>query len=173
VNEPRGFRCSQCGEWHEGLPLAYGPEAPVYWYGLTADERASRFVLESDYAVLDGQHFFVRGALRIPIHGHDKPFTWVAWVSLSPENYARFVGHPAASSAPVGAPMFGWLSSELEGYPSTVNLKANVHQLPQGQRPIIELEPTDHPLAVEQREGITWQRVQEIAQVVLHATAGA
>jgi hypothetical protein len=31
-----------------------------------------------------------------------------------------------------------------------------------------ELEPTDHPLAVEQREGITIQRVREFAELLLH-----
>jgi hypothetical protein len=30
------------------------------------------------------------------------------------------------------------------------------------------LEHTDHPLAIEQRNGITMQRVQEIAECVLH-----
>ena len=33
---------------------------------------------------------------------------------------------------------------------------------------MIELEPTDHPLAVEQREGITLARVIEFAERVLH-----
>ncbi len=33
---------------------------------------------------------------------------------------------------------------------------------------LIELEPTDHPLAVEQRVGITLARVQEIAETLLH-----
>jgi hypothetical protein len=35
-------------------------------------------------------------------------------------------------------------------------------------RPFIELEPTDHPLAIEQRTGISWERVREIAELVLH-----
>lgn len=39
---------------------------------------------------------------------------------------------------------------------------------PDGPRPFIELEPTDHPLAVEQRTGITQDRVREIAEAVLH-----
>ncbi|WP_308294565.1 hypothetical protein [Streptomyces sp. RKAG290] len=38
-----------------------------------------------------------------------------------------------------------------------------------GRRPLIELEPTDHPLAVEQRNGITLDRVREIAEAVQHA----
>jgi hypothetical protein len=32
----------------------------------------------------------------------------------------------------------------------------------------VELEPTDHPLAVEQREGISEARAREIAESVLH-----
>ncbi|WP_412543093.1 DUF2199 domain-containing protein [Longispora sp. K20-0274] len=66
-------------------------------------------------------------------------------------------------------PYFGWLSTELGLYtPSTINLKTNLHTRPVGQRPLIELEPTDHPLAVEQRCGITRARVQEFAESLLH-----
>jgi hypothetical protein len=43
-----------------------------------------------------------------------------------------------------------------------------VHTQPIGSRPLIELEPTDHPLAIEQRQGITLARVQEIAGLLLH-----
>jgi hypothetical protein len=35
-------------------------------------------------------------------------------------------------------------------------------------RGLVELEPTDHPLAVEQREGITFARVPQIAERMLH-----
>jgi hypothetical protein len=33
--------------------------------------------------------------------------------------------------------------------------------------PYVELEPTDHPLAIEQREGVTLARVVEIAEALL------
>ena len=63
----------------------------------------------------------------------------------------------------------GELSTTLPLYvPPTLNLKTHVHTRPVGVRPLIELEPTDHPLAVEQREGITTQRVEEIAAQLLH-----
>jgi hypothetical protein len=48
-------------------------------------------------------------------------------------------------------------------------LKTNVHTREVGVRPLVELEPTDHPLAVEQRDGIAMARVQEIAELNLHA----
>jgi hypothetical protein len=33
---------------------------------------------------------------------------------------------------------------------------------------MVELEPTDHPLPVEQRQGITMARVQALAELLLH-----
>ena len=66
-------------------------------------------------------------------------------------------------------PYFGWLSTELPLYqPSTLLLKTHVHARPVGQRPLIELEPTEHPPAVEQRTGITLARVQQIAETLIH-----
>jgi hypothetical protein len=63
---------------------------------------------------------------------------------------------------------FGWVSTTLPCYLDTLNLKAMVHTRPVGQRPYIELEPTDHPLAMEQRNGIDLARVQEIAELLMH-----
>ncbi|APZ93323.1 hypothetical protein Fuma_02940 [Fuerstiella marisgermanici] len=53
-------------------------------------------------------------------------------------------------------------------YPDTFLLKTHVHTRTLGLRPFVELEPTDHPLAVEQREAITMDRVREIAEALLH-----
>ena len=37
-----------------------------------------------------------------------------------------------------------------------------------GRRPLIELHPADHPLVAEQQNGITMERVREIATEALH-----
>lgn len=68
-------------------------------------------------------------------------------------------------------PYFGWLCNRLPGYPETLSLKTNVHTRSVGIRPFIELEPTEHPLAVEQRDGITMTRVIEIAEMAMHHNA--
>jgi len=39
-----------------------------------------------------------------------------------------------------------------------------------GTRPLVELELTDHPLAVDQRDGIEQARLQEIVIGLLHQT---
>ncbi|WP_313622718.1 DUF2199 domain-containing protein [Achromobacter sp.] len=52
-------------------------------------------------------------------------------------------------------------------------MKTHVHLRDDGIRPYIELEPTSHPLAVEQRNGITIDRVAEIYALLVHGRAGA
>jgi hypothetical protein len=43
-----------------------------------------------------------------------------------------------------------------------VELKAFLNHRRPGWRPLVELEATDHPLSVEQREGIPVARVREL-----------
>lgn len=162
------FTCSCCGEMHEELPFAYGADAPVYWHAIPEAERNDRATLDGDLCVIDDCYFFVRASIRIPVVDTGEEFSWDVWVSLSRANFARMLDHWEDPERDREAPYFGWLSSELPLYPPTLNLKAMVHTRPLGECPLVELEPTDHPLSVEQREGITLQRVQEIAEQLLH-----
>jgi hypothetical protein len=66
-------------------------------------------------------------------------------------------------------PYFGWLCTKIPEYPDTVFLKTMVYQRPVGKRPVVELEETDHPLSVDQRNGIDPSRMQEIISKVLHS----
>lgn len=162
-----GYVCRCCGKHHQELPLAYRTQAPEYW----SDELAGHpdSALSDDQCIVRGEHFFVQGNVEIPIIGRDEVFAWGVWVSLSEASFERISSlwhQPGRESEP---PYFGWLSTELPIYPpGTLQLKTHVHTQPVGRRPLIELEPTDHPLAVEQRNGITWERVQEIAELVMH-----
>lgn len=162
------YTCSQCGDTHQGLPFAYGSPAPDFWYSIPAAERATRGALGGENCEVDHQHFFVRGIIVLPVLDSNTDFAWGVWVSLSRTSYERTLDlwrHPGRESEP---PYFGWLQTRLPYQPETVNLKTLVHTRPVGERPLIQLEPTDHPLAVEQREGITLARVHEIAEQMLH-----
>jgi len=164
----RGYLCGRCVERHDDLPLHYGFHAPAYWYGIAENERTSRCLLSSDPCIIDEEHFFIVGNLELPIIGSNEKFSWDVWVSLSAHNFARACKlweQPGRESEPL---YFGWLSSGVPGYPETLSLKTMVHTRPVSLRPLIELEPTDHPLAIEQRDGITWERVQELAEIILH-----
>ncbi|MFJ1702870.1 DUF2199 domain-containing protein [Kitasatospora sp. NPDC088346] len=158
--------CSCCAEPQDGPPLSYGSPAPVNWKRRYAWRRDSE--LTADQCVVKGRHFYVHGLIEIPVRDTGDTFSWGVWVSLSEANFGRTCDlweDPAREQEP---PYFGWLSTELPVYgESTLLLKTHVHSRAVGVRPLIELEPTDHPLAVEQRDGITAARVGELAGLLL------
>lgn len=162
-----GYLCSSCGTYHDELPLAFGSSAPAYWSPELAQDPDS--ALDEELCVIRNEHFFILGNLQVPIAGEDEVFSWGVWVSLSQKNFSRTVELWTAPGREAEPPYFGWLSTELPYAPhSTLQLKTHVHTQPVGVRPQIELEPTDHPLAVEQRTGITRERIHEIAHLVMH-----
>jgi hypothetical protein len=147
--------------------MSYAFAAPAHWRDeYAADEHSE---LTGEQCVIHGEHLFVRARLLIPLLGADTDFEWGVWTSLSRQNFIRMSDlwtTPGRESEP---PYFGWLSSDIPLYDSTLGLKCHVHTQPVGQRPTLELEPTHHPLAVEQRTGITLDRVRDIAERILHA----
>lgn len=163
------YLCQSCGGRHEGLPMSYGTDAPDYWSPSFAGDESS--TLEQELCVIKREHFFVRGRLVVPVTGRAEgmEFDWGVWVSVSRHNFVRALSLWTTPGREHEPPYFGWLSTRLPLYqPSTLELKAHVHTQPVGQRPLVELGPTDHPLAVEQRTGITLARVQEIAETLRH-----
>lgn len=162
-----GYVCARCGEFHSELPFAFHARAPAIW---TSDlERDPDSTLDDELCVVRGEHFFVHGVLELPVHDADQTFHWGVWVSLSADNFQRTIDLWETEGRETEPPYFGWLMSELPVYdPSTLSLRTHVHTQPVGTRPRVELEPTDHPLAIEQREGISRTRVEEIAAMLHH-----
>lgn len=163
-----GYRCHRCGQFHEGPPFSYEFEAPDLWAQLSETKR-QRSELTSEICVIEDRYFFIKGNLWIPVRDADEEFNWTVWSSLSRENFERSVELWDFAGREKEPLYFGWLSNQIPIYPDTFNLKVNVHTLAVGERPAIELEPTEHPLALEQRGGIALARVQEIAEIVLHS----
>lgn len=163
-----GFLCQTCGQHHAELPFEFGAEAPALYFLIPEPERESHCDLTPDLCVIDGEHFFIRGGLEIPVVDGPHPFVWGVWASLSKASFRRAFEMWEVDGRESEPPCFGWLSTSLSLYPETLHLKTHVHTRPVGQRPFIELEPTDHPLAVEQRNGITMERVREIAARLMH-----
>jgi hypothetical protein len=167
---PFQFTCASCGQVHSGMPT-FGVDAPLSYYEVPIDERDKRCSLGTDDCVIDEKWFFVRGCIDIPVHGETDKFTWGVWVSLSEDSFKQWVAAFHAKQRSHIGPFFGWLNAWLKPYPNTTNLKTRVHLRDNGIRPYIELEPTNHPLALEQREGISSTRVAEIYAQMVHDEA--
>jgi hypothetical protein len=145
----------------------YSFAAPWPWLTTPESERGSS-VLTEGHCILRDEDYFIRGCIEIPVTGQKDPFIWGAWVSLSRDNFNReqsLRNDPRRTEEPA---YVGWLSSRIQVYPDTLLLKARIHLRKVGTAPLIELQPTDHPLAVEQRSGISLHRVREIFERMEH-----
>jgi hypothetical protein len=161
------WTCPSCGGEHAGLfDLAHAK--PEQWPDGEEKQpngavHSLNHVLTEDCCIIDGEHFFVRCVLELSIVGaSDAVFGYGVWSTLSKKNFDIYLSHFDEGQRGELGPWFGWFSNRLKGYPDTLNLKCQVHPQPNRQRPLIEIEPADHPLAIEQRDGITFDRLLEI-----------
>ena len=168
------WRCGSCEEWHTGACLDFSYGSPYYWTPehentsagddsfLGSDIEFPSTFLGEDYCAIENRDFFVRGIIHLPIIGSTETFRWGVWGSLSRENFEtllRMFEDPKRTELP---PMFSWLSSQIDDYPDTLNLKMNVHMREPGQRPTFELEESEHALAQAYYHGISAEQVREI-----------
>ena len=161
------FECRTCGGIHHTLP-AWHFDAPLQVLAVPQAERAARVELSEDDCVIDATAFYLKGLLGIPIEGSPDPFVWGVWLSVSAESYRRFVTLYDDVGRSADEQFFGWLCNELPSYPSTQLLKAMLHVREYPMRPWVELEPTSHPLAIDQRDGVTKTRTIELTKLLLH-----
>jgi len=160
-----------CGIEHDDVPVCFGLEAP--WRELVPEtEFDGRVDLTPDLCVVDGETFFVRGHIEIPIHDHAESLAFSVWSSISRDSFARMFERWESEDRASDAPYFGWLCNSIAVYPNTVHLKISVRSRPPGLTPLFVLEPTDHPLAVDQRTGISVERWHRLAHEVLHSSQG-
>ena len=161
------YHCRTCGEVHDGLP-AWHFAAPVQVLAIPDEERASRVDLTEDDCVIDGKEFYLKGLLEVPVHNVPHPFTWGVWLSVREESYLRFTKSFSDRSRTAGGSFFGWLCNSIPAYPETQLLKTQLHLREYPMRPWVELEPTDHPLAIAQRRGIDRSTAIAMAEQLPH-----
>jgi hypothetical protein len=161
------FRCSSCEEVHEGVPT-FGSDMPAIAEWISPSERSDRVQLGSDDCVVDGKRFLVRGCLEISVEGESDPFVWGVWADISRRDFDLWVkSFKLEKRAHIG-PFAGYLGSALPCYPDTFNHHVLVHLRDGGTRPYIEVCQSDHPLHIEQCNGMTGERLKEIYEAVMH-----
>jgi hypothetical protein len=156
------WTCGCCGKTFDTLPMDYAIEGPSNWFAVPEAERATRVRKDSDLCVIDAREFYVRGCIEVPVQGCAETFVLGVWVSVSEASFGYIVDKWTAEFSADEPPRFGWLCNWIRGYPEPDEIACHVHLRSGNLRPRIELEPTDYPLAVEQRQGITLDRVKQI-----------
>jgi hypothetical protein len=166
------FRCSCCGKVHEGSP-SFGFRAPDQYASLSDEQKERMGTLTEDFCTItheEGTDRFIRAVLEIPIHGIEEPFLWGVWVSLSEKSFNRY---KETYHAPVeGEGFFGWVCNRIALYPYDRSRPSDVVVQLGRSRPKVVLhrgDPEDDPLVIDQINGISIARAQELAERALHA----
>jgi hypothetical protein len=161
------FDCPCCGKRHTGLPaVAYGePAASIDEAGNPRPLRR----MGDDFCIADGQYYFVRAVLHVPILGEAQPMEWGVWSSLSETNFKRYWDSFDDNDQAKLGPMFSYLGNSIYGYPGSLDLRSQLHTQNDRKRPFVELDPSqDHPLVRDQARGISRERAIELTMPVLH-----
>ncbi len=156
------YQCEHCGETHDALPVIVDYR-PIQYWDVPEALRSRDVHLEDDHCVVKGTQFLVRAVIEIPLVDLAHNLNIAVWVSLSEKNFGIWKASRSESKRKHLGPFFGWLCSRLPIYPETALLKAKVQLRDGDALPCIELEPTQHPLAVDQRNGMTLQRAFKLA----------
>src|SRR5262249_15903711 len=115
--------CPTCSQTHSGLfdlscdyPAACPQGGPI---GPNSVVCTSTHFPSEDFCILDGEHFFARWVLQLPILGTEDALGFGVWSSLSKANFALYVESFVDGQQGSFGPWFGWFSSRLMGYPDT------------------------------------------------------
>jgi hypothetical protein len=162
------IRCATCNELHDLTDMQIGYKRPDAWFAVPPDEREARWEIDADLAALDGERFFIRGVLPIPVHGEPQGYAWGVWAAVGEADYRRYevlFDDPAPDGEP---PFAGRIANQIPGYPQTLGVPITIHLEQGNARPSFMVDDAAHPLAVEQRGGVYLERVLEMLSPSMH-----
>ena len=163
--------CTECGHEHplEELELTF--LRPDVVAALQAEERRSRVQENNDLCVLDGERFFVRGLLPLPVTGRGHPYNVGIWVEVSQPTFER-VYELWDEVDQADEPAFKVeIANDIPIQPPACGLSASLELTGPTTRPVVALSPAEHPLFGEQSCGITAHRAAQYSG--LFASSGA
>ncbi|MGZ3767765.1 MAG: DUF2199 domain-containing protein, partial [Mucilaginibacter sp.] len=163
-----GFICSECGELHKEIPMAYGASAPYKYFQIPANELNDRCELTQDTCIIDEKDFYIKGQLNIPVDNNDR-FCWNVWVLISREDFLRSIELWHEENRFLEKPYEGKMATKLDCYPDTLNLDVLVYTQKIGITPEIEVIESTNPIFFEQQNGISMERVISFARQILYA----
>ena len=160
--------CSCCGQRYEGSP-SYAFTMPDHYFQLTPEEQNERGNIDKNIcSIRHDEHtdYFIRVCLEIPIHGVISPFLWGVWVSIGKDNLKRYL--QTWDDADENDAYFGWFCNNISLYPSTLGLKTLAHPRRDNKRPWLELEPSEHPLYLDWKNGLSIEQAKALVLKRMH-----
>lgn len=169
------WRCGSCEQDH-GWPFDLAAHAPDPWphaseYEHNGALRMDGDFLSEDFCVLNGEHFFVRAVMAIPVQGMADDFGFGCWSTLSRQNFDKYL-ESFDSIRPSQEELWsGWLCNRLAHHGDAGPVGVWVQLRPGRQRPLLWVMDDDHPLAIAQEQGLSAEQMMEIFSFYGHGPA--
>jgi hypothetical protein len=161
-----GWQCGTCHQTHSGM-FDLAAFAPDHWNGDEHYEPNSALQLEGnflseDFCVLNGEHFFVRCVIEIPVIGMKERFGFGCWGSLSKSNFEMYVAQFDVGIDSDNEVWSSWLCNRFYDYIDEEPTACWMTPKAKRQRPRLTIQNQDNPLAIDQKNGIQPENVLAI-----------
>jgi hypothetical protein len=156
------IRCKHCGKEHEEIDTQIGFGKPDAYFKVPETERDQRTIVNSDICDIDRSRFFARGVLQIPVHEHEH-FGWGIWVEMRAADFDRYMSLYESPDQANEPPLRGHIATSIPAYrEDSLGIPVSVQLTGPTTRPILFVnEGVDHPIADEQRNGISMDRLND------------
>ncbi|WP_232274787.1 DUF2199 domain-containing protein [Paenibacillus sp. 481] len=135
-----------------------GCTAPYYVAEIEPWEREERCVLSAGKCIIDNEYYYVRGRLTAPNGNGRGNVHWDVWIQVSGQQYDALLTTCSLQEQTLA----GKLSSAIPGYPDTLALPVTIKWQPRKSVLDVHVDNSDHLLAIEQRQGLSFQRWLEL-----------
>lgn len=162
-------KCSVCGKTHslENSELAFG--LPDEIYELTEAERTARCDINSDICAIERKRFVIRGLLPLRVKGRRRKYCIGVWSEISEGAFSRIYSLWSDPNQVNEPRLSGSLANRLPLHrKNSIGLPIAIQLTGPKSRPEFYLEPADHPLYVEQANGIDGHRAVEYSDRKRH-----
>jgi hypothetical protein len=125
--------------------------------------------LSANFCVRDGNYFAARMRLPVPLLGlPGQALMYTVWAALERPDFEAYFDAVRTNAQKQGARALARLINRIAGFPDTFGLMGMAFQQTDGGGPYLLLDPKqpdgrdNHPLAIEQRQGASLDRILEL-----------
>ena len=155
--------CPSCGTGHDEISGSIPVSLPTLVAAVALHERQDRVWCNDELCVLDDEHFFVYGSISLSVSDHPgKEFLWGAWAKVTDDDFFLFQDMLNDELRTGFHEFNGVLATDIPFYPPTLDIAVTIQTQAFPNRPLFQLDGSNHPLAVEQKTGIPAQHVYRI-----------
>ena len=155
------MKCSSCGEAHPDDELELTFRRPDAIIDLPAEDRQARVKEDDDCASIDGQRFFLRGTLPLPVPERGMDYAIGVWAEVAPDTFWRVIELWTSEDQADEPPFTATLANQIPSLPPTLGLQVAMRLMGPTTRPEFHVAAVEHPIHREQAAGITAHRIHE------------